>query len=763
MRRPLGYACLFFILLVRLFYICFPPVMPDYSALKGREVYVRGRVSAVQTYEFQEELQILYTLEDVYLQEESISTKDNSDKIYTHNKIRCYSSHKNLQVHIGSMVWMKGCFMPFDAAQNPGQFDAQFYFHVQDIGGSLEGSQLIWSDEKRDPWDSFIFSVKAFLLNRVDLYFAPEYRGVIKTILLGDKSDLDEDLKQLYKEGGILHILTISGMHISMLGMGCFHLVRKLKGSPQRAAVTGLLAVLFYGALIGSQAAAFRAVCMFAMQMAAILLGRTYDRMTGILVAAVLLILEQSLYVFYAGFLLSFGAVLGMAVIPPVLEECVKSRRKIIQGIVKHFSGSLSILLATLPIQMYYFYEYPLYSMLVNVAVLPFVPYIVGISVAVLAFPLSVGFMTVPFVGICQGILYGYQWICLESRKLPYHAVILGAPKPWQVVVYYGSLILWLCWIKNKEEWKIKVPKAGLKKCGQRISFAAFSVFLFSVCLLFWRPRSGFTAHFLSVGQGDCAVIRHEKAVYMVDGGSTSNLKVGEEIILPCLKYYGISEVEGVFISHADADHMNGILQWLDNYTHSHVKINHIILPDLTEEKLQEEFGDVIALAMQNGIRILTLGAGDTLKLGGLKIWALHPKKNYADTEDANGYSQVLLFDFKKQGILMTGDIGAEQERAILAEIKQEKESSIFDPINIVAFKAPHHGSKYSNSVELLEFLQPDNTILSYGMGNSYGHPHGEVLERLEQIETNVYKTARSGMVTVRMMDGEVMVEEYVK
>ena len=436
----------------------------------------------------------------------------------------------------------------------------------------------------------------------------------MKTILLGDRSDLDKDLKNLFQEGGILHILTISGMHISMLGMGSFRLLRKAGASQKVSAVAGIGIILLYGAMIGTQAATFRAICMFALQMAAILTGRTYDRLTGLSVAAVLLLLERPLYVFYSGFLLSFGAVLGVTVVSPLLEKLCKNKSAWVKWFCKLFSGGIGILLATFPVQLYFYYEYSIYSMLVNVLVLPLLPYIVGLGLAVLAIPQVTAVLTVPVVLGCEGLLRIFEWVCIQSQKLPFHSLVLGAPKGWQIVCYYGCLAICVgCLNRIAAGNTGKLNAIEYFKKYKLPGILSFGTFLASVIILLWRPVEGLTCRFLSVGQGDCAVMQYGSETYVVDCGSTSSSNVGTQILLPCLKYYGVSEVDGVFISHADADHMNGIVQWLEEYEHSHVQIGSIILPSLTKEALSEEFGELIEAAGLWNIPVVSLGAGDEL------------------------------------------------------------------------------------------------------------------------------------------------------
>ncbi|MBR2036483.1 MAG: ComEC/Rec2 family competence protein, partial [Lachnospiraceae bacterium] len=496
-------------------------------------------------------------------------------------------------------------------------------------------------------------------------------------------------------------------------------------------------------------------------QMSALLLGRTYDRLTGLSVAAMLLLLEQPLYVFYSGFLLSFGAVLGVTVIAPMVEKLCKDKGTIVKWFGKLFSGGIGILAATFPIQLYFYYEYPIYSMLINIMVLPFLPYIVGFGAIVLAIPGGFGVVALPFVYVCQVLLWGYEQICLQSQKLPYHCLVLGAPAGWQIVLYYVCLIAGgYLLLHRKRKW---VPAL--------VSMAM----MVAVFVLTFRPVCGLTCRFLSVGQGDCTVLQYGQETYVVDCGSTSESKVADNILLPCLKYYGISEVDGVFISHADGDHMNGILQWLTTYEHSHVKIGRIVLPSLGKEALEQEFGELLRSAETLDIPVTTLGAGDSLQMGELELEVLHPVKHCVDVEDANGYSQVLLFTYQRHGILLTGDIGAEQEATLLEKLSEVQEktqhnaqNSLKDESlnmlntgrNISVLKAAHHGSKYSNSSEFLQSIKPQHVVLSYGIGNSYGHPHADAVARMNEINAELWYTGRQGAIMVEMY-GKIEVRSW--
>lgn len=745
MKRPLGFICICFILLIRLFYVCFPPKLPDYSGLDGRQVYIGGRIIDYKEQKINDKLQMIYTLDRVVLQ------RDISDTDYFHlsdksnSKIYCYTSTKDKKLQIGSNVWLQGEFEAFLPGANPGQFDSQFYYHILGFSGSVKNAEFIWSDYKVQLLGQALHTFKQSLLKKADAFFGQEYTGVIQTLLLGEKDNLSRELKAVYKEGGILHILTISGLHISMLGMGSYRILRKTGIPAKAAAVAGLIIILLYGMMIGTQASTFRAVCMFSLQMGAVLCGRTYDRLTGLSAAAVLLLLDQPLYVFYAGFLMSFGCVLGVTLVTPALEKLWKTKKGPVNYMRKALSGGAGILLATFPIQLYFYYEYPLYSILINLLVLPFMPFVLGLGGGVLLLPEELGILGVPMARLCQVLLYGYEWLCKVSMELPGHSIVLGAPKLWQIGIYYIGLFVLYVGVTHSPKGK------GRKR--RLTSMVSLGIFAVGAAALIWRFRPQFQVDYLSVGQGNCALVQQHTKRFIIDCGSTSNKKACSQILLPALKYYGISYVDGIFISHNDADHQNGLMEWLENYAHSHVQVGCILLPALQPEVLAAEFEQIFSLANELQIPVRTVAAGDELSLGDLSICVYHPAGNWSDISDSNAYSQVLLFQYGDAGFLFPGDIGIEQEMALVQSIKGQK---------VTCLMASHHGSKFSNSEAFLKACSPEFGVISYGAGNSYGHPHKEAVDRLTDTGAGLFETAKDGAVCFQIRKSRIFAHTFM-
>lgn len=288
------------------------------------------------------------------------------------------------------------------------------------------------------------------------------------------------------------------------------------------------------------------------------------------------------------------------------------------------------------------------------------------------------------------------------------------------------------------------------------------AVLLFSI-----RPPAENSVTFLDVGQGDGILLRTASGqVYIFDFGSSSRKNIGKYILIPCLKYNGIHTVDAVFLSHPDADHVNGAVELLEMAGDENITVNQLLLPDIEEGAKQEQLGKLLEAAAgtsrEEAVPVGYLSAGDSWECGSAAFTCLHPEKGFSGAE-ANAYSECFLVEFAEgrtgerqkgktggQGwtLLLTGDVQEKGEAAFFREIQERGISGI------TVLKAAHHGSRNSTPEELLEQLKPLLTVISSGRNNRYGHPHPELLERVEASGSVIVQTALSGAVTVSWQDG---------
>ncbi|MCD7750630.1 MAG: DNA internalization-related competence protein ComEC/Rec2 [Lachnospiraceae bacterium] len=756
MRRPFVVMCLLFILALRLYDCVFTPGYGE-SSVSGQFVYVSGTVSdiSVKTTEayYGASVRYLVTIENVTLQDDAGEANPEN-----WGEIVCYFKEEP-QVHIREKVWISGTLQTYSRAQNPGQFDLYQYYYLQGRPGYVTGAELLWQDKEAHPIGDLIRWARNALQKKLSQYFGETYLGVMQAMLLGVKTELDQDIKDLFSASGILHILTISGLHISMLGMGCFKLLRKVGVSPRVSAVCGALMILIYGSLIGLAAATIRAICMFLLQMLAVFLGRTYDMLTGMAVSAVFLLLEQPLYLFYSGFLYSYGAVAGMALVSPLLKRLAEGRRKWFQKAMQIFGAGLGVLAVTLPIQLYYYFVWAPYSVLLNVVIIPLMPVLIGLGMGILC--LLPGMAAVLAAWCCERVLDLFFCLCHIASSLPGHSLVTGRPAAWQIFVYYGLIGLFclLCEVQieaqNGKLWQRMARWNEKQRVVTRALLATSS--LLSACaavmILFWRSPPDFLCTYLSVGQGDCMVLQTGGSVYIVDCGSSSEDAVAEDILLPYLQYCGISYVDAVFLSHADSDHINGIEQWLSDYVDSGVTLGALILPDCEAAFAEGGFDLILSLALENQISVGYVSAGEEYLLGEVQVTVLSPTPS--DTGDENDLSMVLLWEYQGEYLLSTGDISSETEERLVEAYQ------ILSGESLLILKAAHHGSKYSSSSLFLASVSPQYTVLSYGE-NSYNHPHPDTISRLKEVGTEILYTYLQGAVEVAIKEDGAQVRTFL-
>lgn len=698
MRRPLLFACVCVSAVIYLYMCVFNPPPWDVKDIPGA-----GEYTAVTGQVYKKENQNIYYLQNISFEGISYARPSQSN-------IRC-ELQQYTDIPLGTSVRVEGCFWPYGSSSNPGEFDASVYYGIQDICGRIREGRVTHAGEKYWPVRQWLQKGKELFTARLVDAFGAENGGILVKMLLGDGTLLDGDIKALYQENGIVHILSISGLHISMLGMGIYLLLRKCGSGLYVGAATGAVFILLYGTMTGFGLSATRAIGMYLLHMLAIIWGKSYDMLTAMGVLLLTMILENPRVLFHSGFLLSFGAVCGLGLLLPRLQEYISRGTPLLV--------SLSVTVFTLPIQFSYFYKIPLYSAFLNLLVLPFLSIVMAVGLVVMVLP-ALGFLHV----IGALVLRWYELLCHIFERLPFHTLYVGCPPVWKTVIFYAGLIFFICYKpRKKRKWPILVP-------------IFLTVFL---CIQTLPPLR---MVMLDVGQGDGILLQTPAGTVLVDGGSSSKGDVGKYQLAPCLSYYGVDYLDAVVITHPDTDHMNGLAGLLENGYGG--RIGRILLPDIEKVRWEKEFAEVYALTAEYGIPISYMGAGDELHLGGVRLLCLHPHHG-TSLEESNAYSQVYYLTYSDFSALLTGDVEAEGEVQLLKALRQRNIEAV------TLLKVAHHGSRFSTGEELLSQLSPQLALISCGEDNSYGHPHPETIERLQKCGCEILTTPELGAIIVEM------------
>lgn len=779
---------------------------------EGQSVRLAGKINRVE-----EKTNCFY----YYLTDCSV---EQSDHLMPCNDVLAYVSSDDYSV--GQILILQGTISLFDEATNEGQFDSRAFYRSQKIDFGVWVDSVERAEGKSDHFRVWLSRVRVELGIPLSRYADDD--GVLSAMLLGDKTSLDSEIRSLYQKSGIAHVLAISGLHISLLGMTLYRLLRHRCGLTYLWA--GIVAASFlvaYTLMTGNAVSARRAAGMLIVYLVADLLGRSYDMLSALSLIVILLLWENPFLVTNSGFQFSVAAVVGIGVGQCVLvprvgswkvvygrrkkqddvvrcdaEKCDAERIRM-QNLVdwmkrrmdKCLPGmmiSLSIQFFTLPLVAYYYYEIPVYAILLNIPVLALIPYVLGLAVfgsltGQIAFlqPLSFALCRV-----CGWVLHGYRWLCDASLLLPGARMITGKPSDVRMVVYYCLLgvfyyVLW-CGMRrdrvNQEKGKIYrgveksvpyveqgavVPQAdwegrmlSVSRERTRIGLGFWIGIIILLAVLLVHGNQGFELNILDVGQGDAIYLcASDGTNFMIDGGSTDVKNVGTYRILPFLKAKAIRKVDYWFVSHTDEDHISGLVEVME----SGYAVGTLVLAEAQKE--DEKAYRLAELAQKNGIRVCYMKAGDVLgtrkedvvnernRAETFRIECLYPT-NDNDCEDVNDRCLVLYYEDENFSAFFGGDISSEVEEQLVSAGKCRQTDVL---------KASHHGSKYSNSDVLLHALHPRLTIASAGKKNRYGHPSPEAIARVGESGSAFYSTIDYGRIRVRFVDGEMVAEPYRK
>jgi len=636
----------------------------------------------------------------------------------------------------GNRVELRGELKIFAEAANPGEFDLREYYRNLGIDYSLKADRIRLISEPVIPYGDLVWKVKQRFLEVIgSIAGDADEAGIFTALMLGDKSDLSDETYSLMQTAGVAHILAVSGLHLTIIGAGLWKLLRKLGLHRVIAGICADLVLLVYVLFIDGGASAWRALIMFTVMLGANAAGRTYDLLSALGLAGILMLADRPLLAFSSGFQLSFAAIFGVGLLYPIFEKKLRAinRRRTIQqlpvsqgfqNVIRSFCFSLSIQLMSLPVTAWHFYTFSLYGIFLNLIVIPLMS---AALISVMAGTLT-GLISIPFGTFCAGtahyIFTFMLWLCGLAAKLPAATLVIGRPEPWQILLYYGIL-------------------AFLLLCLDKRFWLAFLCVLVLVPL----PKGGLSVTALYVGQGDGLVLELPGyGACLVDGGSSDRKNVGKNVICAYLKYQGISRVEMIFLSHPDTDHVSGLTDILADEA---IRVGGIAISDAGSD-----WTEILSLAESYDVPVYHVSAGDEILLsrGKVELEVLYPAEGRkaraggsSPDEAGNEASMVLKLSYDDVSMLFTGDIGADAERSV-------------DWPDVDILKVQHHGSKNGCTEAFLEQAQPETAIISAGIGNSYGHPHEETLRRLNAAGAAVYRTDQLGAVTIEIRDGSYAV-----
>lgn len=606
----------------------------------------------------------------------------------------------------GNRVMLTGELLSHEEPSNLGENNMRVYNLSRNIGFTMFPDKKEIAGSETNVWKNTLFAVQNYMSENLSSQYNKKILPLFEAMILGEKAEVPKDIKDSFTQSGIVHILAISGLHISIAGAGIFRKMRKAGIPLCLSGAFGLLFSFSYCVITGMSGSSKRAFLMFFFFIVSQAAGRSYDLLSSGGASGFLLLLESPFRCMDAGFLMSIGAVMAAGIYREVLET--GKRKSVRERQIRRLAFCIAIQIILMPVLLYFQYECYPFSFLFNFLLLPLVT--AGFAAGFLSALLPFFLFSVPASALFSLVVEGTRL----SGRLPVQNLVSGKPSFLWIVVFYLELYLLYRTLKKK-------------------SYVKYACLLAGACfLVLGVQKKPDKISFLDVGQGDCIALSLDREnMILVDGGSSSKKDVGRYIIAPYVKSQGYKMIKAAVITHLDSDHYSGIKELLEEGM-----IERLYLPQVEKD---EAYRSMEKEARRCRVPISYLTAGSKFSGGNWSMECLHPSKE-ADLEK-NAASLVFRLEVRGLSVLLTGDLEKEGEDMLVQRGVRRAD----------VLKTGHHGSRNGTGESLLYQLRPKIAVISAGRNNRYGHPHKETIKRLKDSGCTVCETAKSGMLWFSM------------
>lgn len=657
-------------------------------------------------------------------------------------------STRHFALRKGDAVRVAGRLQPVPSKRNPADFDYGRFLSRRGIYATLtvdEPTGMIQRVGSSTGLTALIARLRVYVRQHIMLLVpSVDSQSVLRALVLGERHGIDAHQREHFIRSGLLHLLAVSGLHVLLVGMVLYRLLRPLLlrvglswlgMELLRTGLTAILLVLFM-MLTGMRASVVRAVVMAVLFMGSTVLQRNAHSLNTLGVAAFVLLLARPSHLFEAGFQLSFAAVAGIVSLDPLFSGWLPPallKSSPMRYVSRLFTVSLAATTSTLPVLLYHFGYVSFAGLVLNAAAIPLTMLALGgILIALL---LAGWFMPAALVfgsaadwlvrGLLQTAAFGhgaFSWASVERYvRDPF---LLGA--------LVAFLIMMIRWSQPARRWR----------AGAAVMLLLAASLWGQVLREAHRPR--LEAVFFDVGQGDATLLRlpNQRHVLIDAGVRNDFTDQGKRTLLPHLIRYGISHLDAVVITHPHSDHLGGLPSLLRSVSIGEVVHNgHVYSSAL--------YAETMRLLDSLNVEHRAVQAGDTLGLdSSVRIQVLAPfSPTPSAASDANDHSLALRVTYQKTSFLFAGDVEAPLEQRIAATYGPLLESDVV--------KVAHHGSPTSSIPVFVRRALPDTSaksiaVVSVGKSNSFGLPGRGVLRRWHERGATLWITGHQGALWLR-------------
>jgi len=641
-----------------------------------------------------------------------------------------------LKIGYGSVVSFRSVLQQPSDERNPGEFSYRQYLALNDIFATLSvmGYANIAIHGQRQPhwfFEHIIFPSKEFIVNTITTVMKGDEANFLIGLLLGDRTDISEEIKKAFTNTGTIHVLAVSGSHVILVVTIVYVIFGLLRCPNKPKIILTLIALVYYTFLTGAAPSIVRSSVMAGI----VLIGKYFQQKTDpynvLGLSAVLIYLYDPKQLFDVGFQLSFSAVFSMVYFYPKLNAMVKKipepleEFKLITPLWQLFALSLAAQIGTVPFTAYYFGQVSVMSLFANLLVVP----VVGVIVTIGLTGALLGVISMWAASMFSEVNELLAWFTLTFVKLaeqvPF-ALINTATFGWKETMIYSAVIAYIF-------------NAGNSMVRKKIIFASLiggNTLLYASLSEQQVPLLRIT--FLDVGQGDAAVIHFPCGErYVVDAGPISaTYNAGERVVAPFLRRSGVSTIDAIIATHPHADHLGGVPFLLENFA-----VKRTIDPgQRLTTRLFTEYD-----SLKQTVEQVTARGGMMTTVGNARMYYLHPTARFVDADSTDGYSHinessvVFKLQYGSTSFLFMGDAEAENEHHLVSVYGNFLDADLL--------KSGHHGSSTSSTQELVDCVTPAHVIVSVAKFNKFKHPSRFIIDRFRAAGAAVYRTDVEGAV----------------